>query len=417
VGVRSPQLYHALRRFCLGAFSLLYRESQEEAPLPFAFEQHDSPNRPPLYELRPLARGYVDARADRLLHLEDAQVALEELERDPAATIFGRAHASGKPAGERALFRTVLLPLLEEIAEACGGFEWDDGVFNRVYLELEHSLYGERHAYAALAPLVGLSAGVPVELGRGLRVRLAAAGELSAYWPEARGLLPPGFGQEVERTCVLELESDFAAEAGEPPDAPGEIADAVTALRLATAAPVAAGPVLFERLDWRPYGVRPVLPIAATEPRGEPTRLDEFRGRLARDLLERLAASDGDPELGEAVDRWELSLFADEPFRAEQLRESLAALLGGKDGLWAAAARVAVLVGETSTERAELFARLRGLTSGGWSEREDADAVRRAIVEVLMHGERRQLLTRLDDSLLGLSPRPVSYFASRAAAG
>jgi hypothetical protein len=286
-----------------------------------------------------------------------------------------------------------------------------------VYLELEHSLYGERHAYAALAPLVGLSAGVPVELGRGLRVRLAAAGELSAYWPEARGLLPPGFGQEVERTCVLELESDFAAEAGEPPDAPGEIADAVTALRLATAAPVAAGPVLFERLDWRPYGVRPVLPIAATEPRGEPTRLDEFRGRLARDLLERLAASDGDPELGEAVDRWELSLFADEPFRAEQLRESLAALLGGKDGLWAAAARVAVLVGETSTERAELFARLRGLTSGGWSEREDADAVRRAIVEVLMHGERRQLLTRLDDSLLGLSPRPVSYFASRAAAG
>jgi hypothetical protein len=43
--------------------------------------------------------------------------------------------------------------------------------------------------------------------------------------------------------------------------------------------------------------------------------------------------------------------------------------------------------------------------------------VRRAIVEVLMHGERRQLLTRLDDSLLGLSPRPASYFGSRAAAG
>ena len=75
-----------------------------------------------------------------------------------------------------------------------------------------------------------------------------------------------------------------------------------------------------------------------------------------------------------------------------------------------------MLVGETSTDRADLFARLRGLTSGGWSEREDADAVRRAIVEVLMQGERRQLMTRLDDSLLGLSPRPVSYFAARAAA-
>jgi hypothetical protein len=80
--------------------------------------------------------------------------------------------------------------------------------------------------------------------------------------------------------------------------------------------------------------VRPVPPIAATEPGGEASRLDEFRGRLARDLLERLPSCDADPELGEAVDRWELSLFAEEPFRSELLRESLAALLGGQDGLW-----------------------------------------------------------------------------------
>ena len=165
--------------------------------------------------------------------------------------------------------------------------------------------------------------------------------------------------------CVLELDAVFPASDAEPPDAPGEIGDAVTALRLATAAPVAAGPVLFERLDWRPYGIRPVPPIAATEPGGEPTRLDEFRGRLARDLLERFPACDADPELGEAVDRWEMSLFAEEPFRSELLRESLAALLGGQDGLWAAAARAAVLIGDRSDDRGELFARLRSLTSGG----------------------------------------------------
>ena len=34
------------------------------------------------------------------------------------------------------------------------------------------------------------------------------------------------------------------------------VARAISALRLT--------PVLFERLDWRPYGIRPVLPIAAT---------------------------------------------------------------------------------------------------------------------------------------------------------
>src|SRR5439155_9210446 len=102
------------------------------------------------------------------------------------------------------------------------------------------------------------------------------------------------------------------------PDAPGELADAVSALRLAAAAPVAAGPVLCERLDWQPLGIRPVLRIAPTEPPGEPTRLDAFRTRLAADLLERLGRADDDPELAEALDRWELSLFAEEPFRSEQ---------------------------------------------------------------------------------------------------
>lgn len=417
MAVRSPTLYAAIRRFCLGAFAHLYREAEREAPLPFAFEEHSSPGRPTLYEYRPLARGYVEARAEKLRRLDDAQMAVEELEREPAAAIFARAHAAGRATEEQALFRTILLPLLAGLAEACGGFEWDDAVFNRAYAELERSLFGERHAYGAIAPLVGLSCPVPVELGRCLRVRMAAAGEVSAYWPEARGLLPAGFGQVPERACVLELECAFPAGETEPPDAPGEVADAVSALRLATAAPVAAGPVLFERLDWRPYGVRPVPPIAATEPAGEPTRLDEFRGRLARDLLDRLPGCDADPDLGEALDRFELALFAEEPFRSELLRESLSVLLGGHDGPWAAAARAAVLVGQRSAGRAKIFARLRELTSGGRAQEDDADVVRRAIVETLMYGDRAGLIERLDESLLGVSPGPVSYLAVRAVAG
>ena len=60
VRIRSPQLHEALKRYCLGAFAFLYRESQSEAPLPFAFEEHAAPDRPALYEYRPLARGYVE---------------------------------------------------------------------------------------------------------------------------------------------------------------------------------------------------------------------------------------------------------------------------------------------------------------------------------------------------------------------
>ena len=152
-----------------------------------------------------------------------------------------------------------------------------------------------------------------------------------------------------------------------------------------------------------------MLPIAATEPQGEPTRLDAFRGHLARDLLERLSACDEDSELGEALDRWELALFAGEASRSEQLREALAALLGGQDGLWAASARLAVLVGQTPSERGELFARIR-------SEEPDSDLVRRALVEVLMSGDRLRLVDKLDESLVGLSARPVGYYSAQAAA-
>jgi len=173
--------------------------------------------------------------------------------------------------------------------------------------------------------------------------------------------------------------------------------------------------VLFERLDWRPYGVRPVLPIAATQPAGEPARLDSFRAGLAVNLLPRLALADEDPELGEALDRWELSLFQNEPFRSEQLRESLSALLGGPDGLWAGAVRASLLLGSTGRDRAALLASLRGLANGEQGSEQAGDALRRALVEVVTHGSRAQLVARLDDALLGVAPRPVGYFAARAA--
>jgi hypothetical protein len=404
--VKSPALYRVLRAFCLGAFRFLAHEVEQGAEIPFAFEEHGSRGRPALYEYRPLVGSYVEARGAKLAKRQDATIAIDELRREPAAAIFARAHAGARPSEEDALFRSVLLPLAVATADACGGFDWDDGAFERAYAEFERSLFGAGHAYAAVAPLVGVSAGAQVELGEGIRVRVAATGELAAHWPEAQGLLPPDFGREVDRLCVLELERSLERGADEPPDAPAEIADAVTALRLSTAGAIAAGPVLFERLDWRPYGIRPVLPIAATIPTGEPTRLDQVRGALARTLLGRLALADADPELGEALDRWELSLFQAEPFRSEQLREALAALLGGGDGLWAAALRASVLLGETARERAELLDRLRTLLYGDTAPERAEDAVRRALVDALRHGDRPLLVAALDESVLGLRPRP-----------
>ena len=372
--MRSPHLYDTLRRFCLGAFAQWHG-----ADLPFAFEEHGSYGRPTLYEYRPLVRSYVEAHADRLRERDDVQQAIADLKREPAARIY------------EDVYRTLLVPLLVRTAEGCGGFDWDDSAFDRAYEELEESLYGDGHTYGAVAPLVGVSiGGAQIDLGDGIRVRQAVSGELAAMWPESAGLLPREFGREPDRLCVLELQRSVDIDI---PDAPGELADAVTALRLATEAPLAAGPVLFERLDWRPYGIRPVLPIAATAPPGEPTRLDPFRATVAAKLRPLLALADDDPQLGDALDRWELSLFQGDPFRAEQLRHALDAALGNGEGLYAAGMRAAALLGETAEERAALAQRFREPTP---------DLIRRLVLAVLMHGDRRALLRELDGALLGL---------------
>jgi hypothetical protein len=379
--VRAPHLYRSLRCFCLGAFHVL---SAEDVDLPFAFEQHASRGRPVLYEYRPLVRDFVEARARKLEGRQDAQLAVQDLRAEPAAAIFGE-----EP------FKSVLLPLILRVSESCGGFDWDDAAFDRAYEELEETIFSGRRAYAAVAPVIGLSLGGEQALAEGLCVRHAATGELAKHWPEAQALLPPEFGRDTDRLCVIELQRELGP--GETaPDAAGEIGDAVTAVRLATSGAIAAGPVLFERVDWRPFGIKPMLPIAAAQPTGEATRLDPFRGRLASELLERLPLADEDPELGEALDRWELSLFQSGPSREEQLREALTALLGGMDGVWAATMRASVLLGDRLDEPRP-------------------DTVRRAIVETLMHGDRPGLVRVLDDAMLGLREAPAGYFARATA--
>jgi hypothetical protein len=401
VAVRAPHLYPLLRGFTLGSFVLLGRELEEGADLPFAFEEHVERRGPSLYELRPLVRAFIEEREHVLRERDDVRLAVEELRREPAASMFARAHAGTRASQDEALFRTVLLGLLISTAESCGGFDWDDAAFERAYAELEHSLFGERRRYVALAPLIGLAVTKPFDLAPDLAVRPFVTGELATHWPEARGLLPQEFGRVLDRSAVLELRAEL--EAGEaPPDAAGEIADAVSALRLTTTAAVAAGPVMFETLDGRPFGIQPVLPIAATQPPGESSRLDAFRAPIAVDVLAALADADGDPALSDALDRWELSLFQAEPFRAEQLRAALASLLGET---WPM--RACVLLGDDPRTREELHGELSGLAAGAGVTTAGVDAARRAVVAVLCSRDRDRLTHELDRELLGLDRQRV----------
>jgi hypothetical protein len=399
VSLRAPHLYESLRAFCLAAFA-----AERGAQIPFAFEEHTTREGPSLYEYRPLVRGFVEEQAPTLRRLPDARNAIDDLKHEPAAAIFARAHAGIGDTGDEALFRSILIPMLTWTAERSGGFDWHDDAFDAAYADLEHTLFGTARTYVALAPVVGLSAANDAGLGAGITLRPVVSGEISHLWPEAQGLMPPEFGRDTDRMLLLELKRDLEPEESEPPDAAAELADAITALRLATAGAVAAGPVVFERLDFRPLRISPLLPIAATQPRGEATRLDKLRAGLASDLRERLTLADSDRELGEALDRWELSLFSEEPFRSAQISESLVCLLGGDGGAWAATMRAAVLLTEKGRERADLLGTLRAERLG----RDARDAVRRVLVETLLRGSREELVLALDDTLLGMRPRPAS---------
>jgi hypothetical protein len=403
VAVRAPHLYPLVRGFVLGSFVVLGRELEEGAELPFAFEEHVERRGPSLYELRPLVRSFIEEREPMLRAREDARLAVEELSREPAAAIFARAHAGPRASEDEALFRTVLLGLLISTAEACGGFDWDDEAFEKAYAALEGSLFGAQRRYVAVAPLIGLSLAKPVELAPGLSLRPYVAAELATHWPESRGLLPRDFGREPDRSVVVELRHDLDAGAA-PPDAPGEIADAVSALRLTTMAAVAAGPVMFETLDGRPFGIQPVLPIAATQPPGEPSRLDTFRTPIAVDVLAALGDADGDPDLADALDRWELSLFQSEPFRSEQLRGALTSLLGET---WPM--RSCVLLADDARSREELHGELTALAAGDPATFATVDAARRAVVAVVRSRDRDRLAHDLDRELLGLGRAPVTH--------
>jgi hypothetical protein len=397
--VRAPHLYESLRAFCLGAFA-----AERGAQIPFAFEEHATRGGPSLYEYRPLVRAFVEEQSPTLRRLPDARNAIEDLKHEPAAAIFARAHAGLAETDDDALFRSILVPMLTWTAERSGGFDWHDEAFDDAYVDLEQTLYGTARSYVALAPVVGLQAGNTVDLGGRITLRPIVGGEISQLWPEAQGLMPPNFGRDTDRLLLLELHRELEPDEVEPPDAAAELADAVTALRLATAGAIAAGPVVFERLDYRPLRVAPLLPIAATQPPGEAVRLDRVRAELAAELREQLLLADDDRELGEALDRWELSLFSDEPFRTAQVREALDCLLGGDGGAWAASLRASMLLGDKGPARVEALGALRSERYG----RDARDAVRRVIVETLQHGSRQELIAAVDETILGLRPRPSS---------
>lgn len=407
---RSPQLHEVLRLFCLGCFFDISRELADGAVVDVELVEHAG-GAGSIFEYDEKVVRFIEERAGRLLAREDALRALAALRLEPATAIVAQGHLSRGESEDDAIRRSILLPLLIGVAEACDSFDWSDAAFDRAYAQLEDRLFSEAHVHRAITPLVGLAARGGLELGGGARIRHVRQGELDAA--EEAGALPAHFGREYDRRLVVEIET--LTHAPTPPDAPTAVGRVLTTLRLTVPGAIAAGPVLVEYLDEHLYGLRDTPGIASQLPTGEPTRLDSFRGRIAGDVFRRLAAEHHDPVPLEALDRWELALFHTGPLRAEGLREALVQLLGEEDGAWAAAIRAAALVGETPDERARLLDGLIALVEGDGPGSTGEDVLRRALIACLRADSRVELLASLDGALLGLHGRPGDP-DSRAAA-
>ena len=373
--------------------------SRKATTCPFSFEEHVQRGGPALYEYRPLVRTFVESRASALAGREDARIALDELLREPAAAIFARAHAGPKPSEEQALFRTVLVSLLISTAEACGGFDWDDRAFEPAYAEFEHSLFGASRAYAAVAPLVGISVVTQVELGGGIRMRAAATGELAHHWPEAQGLLPPGSAVRSTAAACSSSRVTWSPAPSRPTRRP-------------------SSPTRSPRSGWPPLPRSPPAPCcssgwtgAVRDPAGASDRGDAAAGRGHAPRLVPRRAQPRAPHAPLARRRRRAARRGARPLGALALPERAVpvgaaarrarGLLGDTWEL-----RAAVLLGDASDERRAIHASLRSLASGEQASERAEDAVRRSLVEVLRHGDRPALVRSLDDVLLGLRSAP-----------
>ena len=219
----------------------------------------------------------------------------------------------------------------------CGGFDWSDEAFERAYGRLEASLYGTQRAYGAVAPVVGLSTGEAHDLGGGLRIRQVASGELAAHWPQARDQAAGRVRTRTRPLCVLELEQAMAA--GGRAGRAGRVrrCDHGSQARNRRAGRRRASPL-------RAPGLAPLRHPPGLADRGHRALgracSDRFSHRpTGEEARERLLLTDEDRDLGEALDRWELSLYQSDPFASEQLRGSLTGALGAGEGLFAASLR------------------------------------------------------------------------------
>jgi hypothetical protein len=195
--MRNRALHDALRDFALEAAALLLEDQRSGAELEFDVDEEPRRRGPVLYRYRPLTERFIRERWDRLRELPCCPRAAETL--GTGASVYLRVRGL---RGEQA--EPALMAMLERLYEDATSFEFPEERFERVYEEVERTLYQGTVHTTVLAALPGLFLDVRrVELGDGL---ILARGDSVDAPPEAAW---PEGADEPATLCLLECDVEL----------------------------------------------------------------------------------------------------------------------------------------------------------------------------------------------------------------
>ena len=158
--MRNGALHDALRDFVLEASALLEGELDAGAEVPFELAEEPGGGAV-LYRYRPLTREFIAERWPALRELPGCKTAAVQLGSGAAAylRVRGLPGADAEPA---------LQALLERLYEEASRFDFPEERFERVYAEVERTLFEGTLRTTVLAPLLGARIEADrVELGVG----------------------------------------------------------------------------------------------------------------------------------------------------------------------------------------------------------------------------------------------------------
>jgi hypothetical protein len=384
--MRNRALHDALRNFALEAAALLTDDLKDGAEVEFDVVAegggaHGAPPRasarqgggrgPALYRYEPRTGAFIEERWPRLRELPSCEPACRELGAGASAwlRVNGLSGEQAEPA---------LRAMLERLYEDATSFGFPEERFERVYGEVELTLYRDAVRARVIAPLHGAWMHAErVELGDGLSL--------------ARGDAMEGPHDRNSLLCVLER--DVPADDPIPADEAAErFESVVTAIRL-----WAPGGVSLAALGWRQADQARWQPVpigSSTRPSGGDWMLPAGDEQAFREFFTAITAAERPPHVAWALDRFEMG--AAQETDAEALTDHLLGLRALLDATTEAGQasfglRLAALCGEEGSrgelqERMETANRLERFVMGHSSGASiDTEAPRELVAEVEGH--------------------------------